>query len=129
MKIGVLFGNPETTSGGNALKFYASVRLDIRRGEQIKEGDVAIGNRTRVKIVKNKVAPPFRTAEFELLYNHGISFESDLLETATRLGFVQKSGTWYLYGKEKLGQGKNSAIAYLKENPKIAKEIEKQVRG
>ena len=128
MKIGVLFGNPETTSGGNALKFYASVRIDIRKGEQIKDGDKIIGNRTRVKVIKNKVAPPFRTAEFDLLYNEGISYEADLLETATKLEIVSKSGTWYIYQKEKLGQGKSSAVMFLKENVKLAKEIEKAVR-
>ncbi len=128
MKIGVMFGNPETTSGGNALKFYASVRMDIRRGEQIKEGDVVVGNRTKVKIVKNKVAPPFRVAEFDLLYAEGISREGDILDLAAARSIVQKSGAWYQYEGEKIGQGRESARQFLKANPKIADEIEAKIR-
>ncbi len=128
MKIGVMFGNPETTSGGNALKFYASVRMDIRRGEQIKEGDTAVGNRTKVKIVKNKVAPPFRVAEFDLLYSQGISREGDILDIGATRGIVQKSGAWYNYDGEKIGQGREAARAYLKANPKIADEIETKIK-
>ncbi|HEY1074847.1 MAG TPA: recombinase RecA [Patescibacteria group bacterium] len=128
MKIGVMFGNPETTSGGNALKFYASVRMDIRRGEQIKEGDVAVGNRTKVKIVKNKVAPPFRVAEFDLLYAEGISREGDILDLAVGKDIVQRSGSWYQYEGEKIGQGRESARTFLKNNPSIADEIEAKIR-
>ncbi len=128
MKIGVMFGNPETTSGGNALKFYASVRMDIRRGEQIKEGDTAVGNRTKVKIVKNKVAPPFRVAEFDLLYSQGISREGDILDIGATRGIVQKSGAWYNYDGEKIGQGREASRAFLKANPKIADEIEKRIK-
>ncbi len=128
MKIGVMFGNPETTSGGNALKFYASVRMDIRRADQIKEGDVAIGNRTRVKVVKNKVAAPFRTAEFDLLFSEGISREGDILDLAATKDIVQKSGSWYQYDGEKIGQGKESARQFLKKNPDITDELEKKIR-
>lgn len=128
MKIGVMFGNPETTSGGNALKFYASVRMDIRRGEQIKEGDTAMGNRTKVKIVKNKVAPPFRVAEFDLLYSEGISREGDILDIGAARGIVQKSGAWYQYDGEKIGQGREAARAFLKQNSKLADEIEKKIK-
>lgn len=128
MKIGVMFGNPETTSGGNALKFYASVRMDIRRGEQIKEGDTAVGNRTKVKIVKNKVAPPFRVAEFDLLYSQGISREGDILDIGATRGIVQKSGAWYNYDGEKIGQGREAARAFLKSNPKIADAIETKIK-
>lgn len=128
MKIGVMFGNPETTAGGMALKFYSSVRLDIRRTEQIKEGEEVIGTHTRVKVVKNKVAPPFRIAEFDIMYGEGISREGDLLDLATKLGIVAKSGTWYQYGQEKLGQGREQAKEYLKEHHKIAKEIEEEIR-
>lgn len=129
MKIGVMFGNPETTSGGNALKFYASVRMDIRRGDQIKEGDIAVGNRTKVKIVKNKVAPPFRTAEFDLLYAEGISREGDILDLAAQRGILQKSGAWYQYEGAKVGQGRESARQFLKNNPTITDEIEEKVRN
>lgn len=129
MKIGVMFGNPETTSGGNALKFYASVRMDIRRGDQIKEGDTAIGNRTKVKIVKNKVAPPFRTAEFDLLYAEGISREGDILDIAAAREIVQKSGAWYQYDGNKIGQGRESARQFLKQNPEIANELEAKIRA
>lgn len=128
MKIGVMFGNPETTSGGNALKFYASVRMDIRRGEQIKEGDTAMGNRTKVKIVKNKVAPPFRVAEFDLLYSQGISREGDILDIGATRGIVQKAGAWYQYDGNKIGQGREAARAYLKEHADIADEIEKKIK-
>lgn len=128
MKIGVMFGNPETTSGGNALKFYASVRMDIRRGEQIKEGENAVGNRTKVKIVKNKVAPPFRTAEFDLLYSMGISREGDILDIGVARGIVQKAGAWYQYEGEKVGQGREAARAFLVKNPEIADEIEKKIK-
>jgi len=127
MKIGVMFGNPETTSGGNALKFYASVRLDVRRIEQLKEGDEVIGNRVRVKVVKNKVAPPFRTAEFDLLFSEGFSKEGDLLDVGSNLGVVTKAGSWYTYGDTRLGQGKEGARSFLKQNPAIYKEIHEKV--
>jgi len=117
MKIGVMFGNPETTSGGNALKFYASVRLDIRRIAALKDGDTVVGNRTRVKVVKNKVAPPFRQAEFDILYNEGISIEGDLLDLGVDEGIVEKSGAWYSYNNERIGQGRENARQFLKENP------------
>ena len=117
MKIGVMFGNPETTSGGNALKFYSSVRLDVRRIAAIKDGDVVTGNRTRVKVVKNKVAPPFRQAEFDILYNEGISVEGDLLDLGVELEFVEKSGAWYSYNEERIGQGRENARKFLRENP------------
>jgi recombination protein RecA len=117
MKIGVMFGNPETTSGGNALKFYSSVRLDVRRIAAIKDGDVVTGNRTRVKVVKNKVAPPFRQAEFDILYNEGISVEGDLIDLGVELGFVEKSGAWYSYNEERIGQGRENARKFMKENP------------
>jgi recombination protein RecA len=128
MKIGVMFGNPETTTGGNALKFYASVRMDIRRIAQIKAGEKAIGNRTRVKIVKNKIAPPFREAEFDIMFNEGISKSGDVLDLAVLNGIVDKSGAWFAYKEEKIGQGREAAKQYLKENPKVADEIEKQIR-
>jgi recombination protein RecA len=129
MKIGVMFGNPETTTGGNALKFYASVRLDIRRIGSVKKGEEVIGNETRVKVVKNKVAPPFRQAEFEILYGEGISFLGELVDLGVNYGFIQKAGSWYSYGNDKIGQGKDNAKAYLKENPKIAEEIEAKIRA
>jgi len=128
MKIGVMFGNPETTTGGNALKFYASVRLDIRRIGQLKVGDDIIGNRTKVKVVKNKIAPPFRTAEFDIMYNEGISKTGDVLDLAAQHGIVGKSGAWYDYKEEKIGQGREAVKTYLKENPKVLDEIEKEVR-
>ncbi|HLB95518.1 MAG TPA: recombinase RecA [Patescibacteria group bacterium] len=128
MKIGVMFGNPETTAGGMALKFYASVRLDIRRIEQLKEGETPIGNRVRVKVVKNKVAPPFRTAEFDLMFNEGISKEGDLLDLAVKYGIAAKTGSWYQFGEQKLGQGREGAKEFLRENPKIAKTIEEKVK-
>jgi recombination protein RecA len=129
MKIGVMFGNPETTPGGVALKYYSSVRLDIRRITQIKEGETIIGNRTRVKVVKNKVAPPFRSAEFDIIYSHGISKEGDILDIAAKDGFVTKSGSWYLMGKEKMGQGREAAKQYLREKPKIAHELEAKIKA
>jgi recombination protein RecA len=128
MKIGVMFGNPETTTGGMALKFYATIRLDIRRIEQIKEGDNPIGNRLKVKVVKNKVAPPFKVAEFDLMFGHGISKEGDILDLGTKLDVISKTGAWYQFGQEKLGQGREGAKQFLAENPKIAKEIEEIIR-
>jgi len=127
MKIGVMFGNPETTSGGNALKFYASLRLDIRRIEQLKQGDEVIGNRIKVKVVKNKIAPPFKIAEFDLIYNEGISIEGDLIDVGITAGVVHKAGSWYTYGDQQLGQGKEQARKLLKENQKLASEIQKKV--
>ncbi len=129
MKIGVMFGSPETTTGGNALKFYASVRLDIRRIGSIKKGDDIIGNETRVKVVKNKVSPPFKEAEFEILYGEGISFVGELVDLGVKYGFIQKSGSWYAYGNEKIGQGKDNAKLYLKEHPEKALEIEQKIRA
>ncbi len=129
MKIGVMFGSPETTTGGNALKFYASVRLDIRRIGAIKKGEEVIGNETRVKVVKNKVAPPFKKAEFEILYNEGISREAELITLGVEHGFVNKAGAWYSYGKDRIGQGKDNVRNFLKENPEIAEEIEAKIRG
>lgn len=128
MKIGVMFGNPETTTGGNALKFYASVRMDIRRTGQIKSADAVIGNRTRVKVVKNKIAPPFREAEFDIMYNEGISRSGDILDQAVIRGIVDKSGAWFAYNDQKIGQGREAAKGYLNENPKITEEIAKKVR-
>jgi recombination protein RecA len=128
MKIGVMFGNPETTTGGNALKFYASVRMDIRRIGQIKQAESVIGNRTRVKVVKNKIAPPFREAEFDIMYNEGISKSGDVLDLATAQNIVEKSGAWFAYNGEKIGQGREAAKTYLQENPKILEEISKKVR-
>jgi recombination protein RecA len=128
MKIGVMFGNPETTTGGNALKFYASVRIDIRRIGSIKKGDEVIGSETRVKIVKNKVAPPFRQAEFDILYGEGISREGEVLEIGVLQGVLEKSGAWYIYNGDRLGQGKDNSRDFLKENPALAKEIEAKIR-
>ncbi|OAI13746.1 DNA recombination/repair protein RecA [Methylomonas koyamae] len=128
MKIGVMFGNPETTTGGNALKFYASVRMDIRRIGAIKKGDEVIGNETRVKIVKNKVAPPFKQADFEILYGEGVSFLGELVDLGVEFGFVQKSGSWYSYNNEKIGQGKDNAKQFLRDNPEKAAELEKAIR-
>jgi recombination protein RecA len=128
MKIGVMFGNPETTTGGNALKFYASVRIDIRRIAAIKEGEVVIGNRTRAKVVKNKVAPPFREAEFDILYGRGISFEGDVLDLAAEMGIVEKSGAWFSYQGERIGQGREKARDFLLEHRDMLDEIEKKVR-
>jgi len=127
-KIGVMFGNPETTTGGRALKFYASVRIDIRRIGAIKDGDVVVGGRTRVKIVKNKVAPPFREAEFDVMYGEGISREGDLLDLAVDKKIVEKSGTWFAFGGERLGQGRENVKQFMKENPAISKAIEERVR-
>ena len=129
MKIGVMFGSPETTTGGNALKFYSSVRLDIRRIGSIKEGDEVVGNETRVKVVKNKVAPPFRQAEFQIMYGKGIYHLGEVVDLGVKQGLVEKSGAWYAYKGEKIGQGKKNAALYLKENPHIAEEIELQIRA
>ena len=128
MKIGVMFGNPETTTGGNALKFYASVRMDIRRTGQIKVGDDIIGNRTKVKIVKNKIAPPFRLAEFDIMYNEGISKTGDILDLAAQYGVVEKSGAFYKYGGETIGQGRDKTKTFLKDNPEIVSEIDNKGR-
>jgi recombination protein RecA len=124
----VMFGNPETTTGGNALKFYASVRMDIRRIGSIKKGDEVVGSETRVKVVKNKVAPPFRNAEFDILYGEGISREGEVLEIGVNLGVLEKSGAWYIYNGDRLGQGKDNAREFLKENAALAKEIETKIR-
>ena len=129
MKIGVMFGNPETTTGGNALKFYASVRLDIRRIGAIKKGEEVIGAQTRVKVVKNKVAPPFRQTEFDIIYNEGISKEGELIDIGAENGIVEKTGAWYSFEKERIGQGKDNARQFLKNNPDIAAEIEKRIRA
>ena len=128
MKIGVMFGNPETTTGGNALKFYASVRLDIRRIGAIKNGEEVIGNQTRVKVVKNKVAPPFREAEFEIMYGAGISRNGEIIDIGVLQGFVEKSGSWYSYNGERIGQGKENARTFLEQHPDIAQEIEGKIR-
>ena len=128
MKIGVMYGNPETTTGGNALKFYASVRLDVRRIEAIKEGGNVIGNKTRVKVVKNKVAPPFREAVFDIMYGQGISKWSELIDLAVQMDIIQKSGSWFSMGEERIGQGKDSVKAYLQERPELAEQVEAQVR-
>jgi recombination protein RecA len=129
MKIGVMFGNPETTTGGNALKFYSSVRLDIRRTGALKKGDEVIGNETRVKVVKNKMAPPFKQAEFDILYGEGTSRESEIIDLGVQAGLVEKSGAWYAYGGNRIGQGKDNSRAYLKEHPEVAQEIEGQIRA
>jgi recombination protein RecA len=129
MKIGVMFGNPETTTGGNALKFYASVRLDIRRIGAIKNGEEVVGNMTRVKVVKNKVAPPFREAEFEIMYGAGISREGEIIDLASTHGIIEKSGAWYSYKGTRIGQGKDNARAYLQQNKEVAREIEEQIRA
>jgi recombination protein RecA len=128
MKIGVMFGNPETTTGGNALKFYASVRLDIRRIGAVKQGDEIIGNETRVKVVKNKIAPPFKQAEFQILYGQGIYSKGELIELGVKHGFVDKAGAWYSYNGEKIGQGKANAAIYLTEHPDMANEVEQKIR-
>jgi recombination protein RecA len=127
-KIGVMFGNPETTTGGNALKFYASVRLDIRRQTQVKDGDEAIGNHVKVKVVKNKVAPPFRAAEFDIIFGEGISKTGEIIDMGTDLGIIQKSGSWYSYNNDKLGQGRDSVKQLMVDNPELAKEIEGKIR-
>ncbi|MBI2311939.1 MAG: recombinase RecA [Betaproteobacteria bacterium] len=129
MKIGVMFGNPETTTGGNALKFYSSVRIDIRRTGSIKKGEEVIGNETRVKVVKNKVAPPFKQADFDILYGEGISWEGEIIELGTLYKLVEKSGAWYAYKGDKIGQGKDNAREYLKEHPEVAREIEARIRA
>lgn len=129
MKIGVMFGNPETTTGGNALKFYSSVRLDIRRIGAVKDGDEVIGNETRVKVVKNKVAPPFKQAEFQILYGQGTNRMGEVLDSAVSLGFADKAGSWYSYNGDKIGQGKNNVLKFLVENPDIANELESRVRA
>ncbi len=128
MKIGVMYGNPETTTGGNALKFYSSVRLDVRRVESIKEGGNVIGNKTRVKVVKNKVAPPFREAHFDIMYGEGISKWSELVDMAVQMDIIQKSGSWFGMGDERIGQGKDSVKSFLQQNPEIAQQVEEQVR-
>lgn len=128
MKIGVMFGNPETTTGGNALKFYASVRADIRRIGQIKDGDEIRGNRTRVKIVKNKIAPPFRTAEFDIMYNEGISKTGDVVDLGVQYGILSKSGAFYKYNDTTIGQGREATKKYLKENPEVLAEVDAKVR-
>jgi len=128
MKIGVMFGNPETTTGGNALKFYASVRMDIRRIGAIKDKEEVIGNQTRVKVVKNKVAPPFRQVEFDIMYGEGISKTGELIDLGVKSNIIEKSGSWFSYDSQRIGQGKENARQFLKDNPKIADEIEKKIR-
>ena len=128
-KLGVMFGNPETTTGGRALKFYASVRMDVRRTEAIKQAGEVIGNRTRIKVVKNKIAPPFKEAEFDIMFGKGISKESDILDLAVNLGIIQKSGAWFAYNETKIGQGRENAKVFLKENPQAAAEIEQKIRA
>jgi len=128
MKIGVMFGSPETTTGGNALKFYSSVRLDIRRIGQIKHGDQVVGNQTRVKVVKNKMAPPFRVAEFQILYNRGIDHWGEVIDQAVENGIIKKAGTWYSYGETRIGQGRDNARTFLTDHPEIGQEVEAQVR-
>ncbi|MFY9114677.1 MAG: recombinase RecA, partial [Dethiobacteria bacterium] len=127
-KVGIMFGNPETTPGGRALKFYSSVRLEVRRIETIKQGDQMIGNRTRARVVKNKLAPPFKTAVFDIIYGYGISHESALIDLGVELDIIKKSGAWYSWGEERLGQGKENVREYLKDNPKVTDTIEKQIR-
>jgi protein RecA len=129
MKIGVMFGSPETTTGGNALKFYASVRMDIRRIGAIKKGDEVIGNETRVKVVKNKVAPPFKQVEFQILYGEGISREGEIIDLGVKQGIIEKSGAWYAYNGDRIGQGKENVRQFLKENPEIAADIEQRIRA
>ena len=128
-KIGVMFGNPETTTGGNALKFYASVRLDIRRASQIKDGENVIGNRTKVKVVKNKVAPPFKTAEFDIMYGEGVSKTGEILDLAVEFEIIKKSGSWFSYGDTKLGQGRDAVKALIKDNPELADELEESIKA
>jgi recombination protein RecA len=127
-KVGVMFGNPETTPGGRALKFYASVRLEVRRAEQIKQGNDMVGNKTKIKVVKNKVAPPFKTADVDIMYGEGISREGEIIDMASELDIIQKSGSWYSYNDERLGQGRENAKQFLKENPRIAEEIAQEIR-
>jgi recombination protein RecA len=128
-KIGVMFGNPETTTGGNALKFYASVRLDIRRSSQIKDGENVIGNRTKVKVVKNKVAPPFKTAEFDIMYGEGVSKTGEILDLAVEFEIIKKAGSWFSYGETKLGQGRDAVKALIKDNPELADELEEKIKA
>lgn len=127
-KIGVMFGNPETTTGGRALKFYASIRLDVRRIESLKQGGDVIGNRTRIKVVKNKIAPPFKEAEFDIMFGKGISKEGDILDLASDNDIIVKSGAWYAYNGEKIGQGRENAKKYLVDNPEVAEEVDRKVR-
>jgi len=127
MKIGVMFGSPETTTGGNALKFYSSVRMDIRRIGAIKQGDEIIGNETRVKVVKNKVAPPFKIAEFDIYYGEGVSKESELIDLGVKYNIIDKAGAWYSFGSERIGQGKENSRIFLKDNPDIAQEVENKI--
>ena len=127
-KVGVMFGNPETTTGGRALKFYASIRLDVRRGEQIKLGDSVIGNRTTIKVVKNKIAPPFKTASVDVMYGEGVSYEGELVDLGAEVGVLEKSGAWYSYNGEKIGQGKENTKIFLKNNPEIAEEVDRKIR-
>ena len=128
-KIGVMFGNPETTTGGNALKFYASVRLDIRRSTQIKDGDNVLGNRTKVKVVKNKVAPPFKVAEFDIMYGEGISKTGEILDLAVEFEIIKKAGSWFSYGETKLGQGRDAVKSLIKDNPELADELEEKIKA
>lgn len=128
-KIGVMFGNPETTTGGNALKFYASVRLDIRRSTQIKDGENVLGNRTKVKIVKNKVAPPFKVAEFDIMYGEGVSKTGEILDLAVEFEIIKKSGSWFSYGDTKLGQGRDAVKSLIKDNPELADELEEKIKS
>ena len=127
-KVGVMFGNPETTTGGRALKFYSTIRLDVRKGEVIKQNNENVGNRTKVKVVKNKVAPPFKTAEFDLMYGSGVSYEGTLIDIGTNMEIIKKSGAWYSYNDERMGQGKEAAKEYLRSNPEIAHEIDTIIR-
>jgi recombination protein RecA len=128
-KIGVMFGNPETTTGGNALKFYASVRLDIRRSSQIKDGENVIGNRTKVKVVKNKVAPPFKVAEFDIMYGEGVSKTGEILDLAVEFEIIKKAGSWFSYGETKLGQGRDAVKLLIKDNPELADELEQKIKA